>query len=422
MNSENVESYTAYIGIDWADKKHDICIQSDQLNNDEYAVVSNKIEEVDAWALDMYKRFGAPIAVAVELTKGPIVYALQKYDFFVIHPVNPTTLAKYRQAFKPSRAKDDPTDALLAVELIRHYPDKFKPLKPQSKEIRALFTLTEHRRKLVGDRVRLTNRIRYAVKQYYPQILEWFDRIDTMVFCDFLERWPTAAQARRARRSTLTNFFHSYNIRRADLLKERLNAIKRAEALTEDDGVVIPHRLQALVLVDQLLVTLAAIKRYDDQIAELAENHVDYKLFDCLPGAGPSLAPRLLVAFGEDRERFSSASKLQMYSGIAPVTERSGKKCWVHWRWSCPTFLRQTFTEWASQTINKSFWAGAFYRQQRDKGCTHQAAVRSLAYKWIRILYRCWVTRTPYNESVYLKTLKRRGSPLMNQVAESVGT
>ena len=140
----------------------------------------------------------------------------------------------------------------------------------------------------------------------------------------------------------------------------------------------------------------------------------DPRYFSALPGAGPSLAPRLLVAFGEQRERFDCAAAVQKYAGIAPVTERSGKKHWVHWRWQCPTFLRQTFVEWAAQTINKSFWAGAYYRQQRDKGCTYQAAVRALAFKWIRILYRCWQTKTPYNESVYLNALKRRGSPLLN--------
>ena len=203
---------------------------------------------------------------------------------------------------------------------------------------------------------------------------------------------------------------------------QRLTSIKAARALTEDDGVIIPNRLQALVLVDLLHVTLASIRRYDDQITSIATRHSDYDLFAPLPGAGPSLAPRLLVAFGEQRERFNSADELQKYSGVAPVTERSGKKHWVHWRWQCPTFLRQTFVEWAAQTINKSFWAGAFYRQQRDKGCTHQAAVRALAFKWIRILFRCWKTHTPYNESVYLKALKRRGSPLMNQVAPSINT
>ena len=96
------------------------------------------------------------------------------------------------------------------------------------------------------------------------------------------------------------------------------------------------------------------------------------------------------------------------------MTERSGKKHWVHWRWQCPTFLRQTFVEWAAQTINKSFWAGIYYRQQRDKGCSYQAAVRALAFKWIRIIYRCWQSKTPYNEAAYLNALKRRGSPLLN--------
>jgi hypothetical protein len=104
------------------------------------------------------------------------------------------------------------------------------------------------------------------------------------------------------------------------------------------------------------------------------------------------------------------------------VTERSGRKHWVHWRWQCPTFLRQTFVEWAAQTVNKSFWAGAYYRQQKAKGCSHQAAVRALAFKWIRILYRCWQAGTPYDELIYLEALRRRGSPLLIQlgvVAES---
>jgi transposase len=209
---------------------------------------------------------------------------------------------------------------------------------------------------------------------------------------------------------------------RQDVLDRRLSSIKASEPLTEDQGVIIPNRLQVLVLVELLRVTLASIKLYDEQINEFASNHPDYKLFETLPGAGPSLAPRLLVAFGEQRDRFASAQDIQKYSGVAPVTERSGKKCWVHWRWQCPIFLRQTFVERAAQTINRSFWAGTFYRQQRDKGCTHQAAVRALAYKWIRILFRCWKTNTPYNESVYLKALKRRGSPLMNQVADAIVT
>ena len=417
MNTQSKNTFSAFVGIDWADAKHDVCIQAADDGRREFECISHKVDDIDDWAQSLYRRFGGSIAVALELTKGPLVYALQKYDFIVIFPVNPSTLAKYREAFSPSGAKDDPTDAELALDLILRHPERFKPLVPQSVEMRTLVSLVEQRRCLVNDRVRITNRLRNTLKQYYPQALQWFDRIDTALFCDFIERWPSVVQVKRARRSTLARFFNNHNMRFAKVLDARLLSIRLATPLTLDQAVITPHRLQALVLVDLLRATLAAIKRFDLAIAELAPQHADYALFDALPGAGPSLAPRLLVAFGEQRERFSNAAQLQTYSGIAPVTERSGNKHWVHWRWQCPTFLRQTFVEWAAQTINKSFWAGLYYRQQRDQGSNHQAAVRALAFKWIRILYRCWQTRTPYDEAVYLKALKRRGSPLLKQAA-----
>ena len=420
MNSGDQKSFTAYIGIDWADRKHDMCIQSNKTGIREFDQIPHQPDELDQWAHSLMSRFGAPMAVALELSKGPIVSALQKHDCFVIFPINPSTLARYREAFTPSRAKDDPTDAELALDIIIRHPDRFKPLSPQSVQMRALASLVEQRRRLVNDRVRTTNRLRNTLKQYYPQPLEWFDRIDTFLFCDFITRWPTLHQVKRARRTTLTTFFHQHSMRFSQLLHNRVEAIKTATPLTLDEGIIGPHRLQAIVWVEMLRVTLNAIKQYDQAIAELAPQHPDYALFDALPGAGPSLAPRLLVAFGEQRDRFNNAGELQRYAGIAPVTERSGKKHWVHWRWQCSSFLRQTFVEWAAQTINKSYWAGAYYRQQRGKGATYQAAVRALAFKWIRILYRCWQTHTPYNEITYLNALKQRGSPLVTHYPDTI--
>ena len=410
------DEFTAFIGIDWADKKHDICLQGAHGERREFSRIEHKVDAIDQWAISMQQRFGAPIAVALELTKGPLVYALQKYDFLVLFPINPATLAKYREAFKPSRAKDDPTDAELALELLMHHRDRLTALNPQSVPMRTLLHLVEQRRRVVDDKTRFTNRLGYALKQYFPQALDWFDHTDTIVFCDFLTRWPTLLQVKRARATSVRAFFRSHNVRHVNVIDERIQAIKVASPLTQDVAVITAYRLQALVLVDQLRVTLKAIDRFDAQIAEIAPTLPDYALFKSLPGAGTHLTPRLLVAFGEQRERFATAAEIQKYSGVAPVTERSGNKCWIHWRWQCPTFLRQTFVEWAAQTINKSFWAGAFYRQQRDKGSSHQAAVRALAFKSLRILYRCWQTRTPYDESTYLNALKQRGSPLLNQV------
>jgi len=253
------------------------------------------------------------------------------------------------------------------------------------------------------------------LKQYYPQTLEWFNRIDTKLFCNFIERWPTLIQVKRARTTTLTTFFRGGHTRNPALLETRIASIRASQHLTLDEAVIAPNKLLALMLVDMLRVILDGIKTYDQTIAELAPKHDDFDLFSSLPGAGPSLAPRLLVAFGEQRNRFKNAAELQKYSGIAPVTERSGTKHWVHWRWRCPNFVRQTFVEWAAQTINKSYWAGEYYRQQREKGSAHQSALRALAFKWIRILYRCWQTKTQYDEATYLKALKRRGSPLMSK-------
>ena len=153
-------------------------------------------------------------------------------------------------------------------------------------------------------------------------MLEWFEHLDTVLVCDFITRWPTLKQVKRARRNTLEKFFHEHNMRFAHVLDARLKSIKAATPLTLDAAVVTPYSLQALVLTDQLRVSLQAIHRYEDEIAELTPKHPDYGFFSALPGAGPSLAPRLLVAFGEQRERYASAAALQKYAR----PERSSKE------------------------------------------------------------------------------------------------
>jgi transposase len=413
----NVE-FAAFAGIDWSDTKHDICLQAANSEEREFSVLPHRAAAIDAWACALRRRFpGQPVAVCLELAKGPLVYALQKYDFLVLFPVHPATLAKYRQAFVPSRAKADPTDAQLALELLLRYRAKLKPLTPQSVAMRMLLRLVEQRRRLVGDQIRINNRLTDALKQYFPDVLAWFPDKDTLLYCDFLSRWPTLKQVKRARRSTLLTFFHEHHVRSLARIEERLHAIKSATLLTDDPAVILPNQLLVHALVEQLRVTLQAIDNFDAEIATVSQTLPDYALFRALPGAGATLAPRLLAAFGEQRQRYQNAAEMQRYTGVAPVTESSGKKHWVHWRLQCPTFLRQTFVEWAGATIPQSFWAAAYYRQQRDKGSSHQAAVRALAFKWIRILYRCWQTRTPYDESTYLNALKRRGSPLLASIA-----
>jgi transposase len=186
--------------------------------------------------------------------------------------------------------------------------------------------------------------------------------------------------------------------------------------LTRDSAIIEAGTLTVQMLAQQLKALVPYIARYEKEIAQLFDIHPDSPLFNNLPGAGPTLGPRLLAAFGTDRERFQSPLEAVTFFGVAPVTEQSGKSQWIHFRWACPKFLRQSFHEFAGQSIRFCDWAAVFYRQQRARGKGHHAAVRALAYKWIRILFRCWKSRQPYDPQLYLTTLLKRGSPYGSSV------
>ena len=244
MKQPTDAEFAAFIGIDWADVKHDVCLHAADSDEREGSVVLHRPETIAQWANELAQRFGGrPIAVCLEIGKGPLVSALQKYHFLVLFPINPATLAKYRQAFTPSRAKDDPTDAELALEVLRCHRDKLRCLKPDIPAMRALQQLVEQRRDLVADKVRLSNRLTYALKQYFPQALDWFHDIDTVLFCDFLQRWPTLKQVQRARKTTLTAFFTAHRVRYPKVIEQRLAAIRAATPLTQDSAVITPQRL-----------------------------------------------------------------------------------------------------------------------------------------------------------------------------------
>ena len=351
-----LDHYAAIIGIDWADRKHDLCLQVTGHDDLEYSVLPHQTQAIEDWACALQQRFpGSQIAICIESRKVPLIHALLKYPFLVLYPVNPQTLARYRRALKPSRAKDDPSDAQLLLDLVKRHPEQFHPWTPERPEVRALASLVEQRRTLVADKVRYTNRLTAALKNYYPQVLEWFEDKDTRVFVNFVERWPNLGAVQRARPDTLRRFFHENNVRRPAVIERRISAIKTAIPLTTDPAVIEPYQLLVMSLIHRLALTLGYLARYDEEIQQRFEALDDAPLFDALPGAGQHLAPRLLVAFGEDRQRFTSAESLCRYAGIAPVTERSGRKSWVHWRYSCPRFLRQTFIEWANESIRFSF-------------------------------------------------------------------
>lgn len=413
QEAQKQPEFGAYIGLDWADRTHVISLRSADSNRVERYELAHKPEALAEWVSGLQQRFaGQRVAVALEQSRGAVVHALMGYDFLVLYPVNPKTLAKYREAFSPGGAKDDPTDADLLLELVTLHRDKLRAWLPDDELTRTITLLVEYRRQLVAEQTGLSNRLTSLLKLYFPQALAWTGELATVQACDFLQRWPTLAKVQQTAPVKLRQFYTAHGCRKADLIEQRLQEIKLAQPLTRDGAVITASVVMVQATISQLRPILEAIARMEKQIAELFGQHADHDLFSSFPGAGPVLAPRLLAAMGADRGRFSAASEVQQLSGIAPVTQRSGKSCWVHRRWACPKFVRQSFHEFAGQSIRWSAWARAFYDQQRQRGKGHHTAVRTLAYRWIRIIYRCWKERVPYCEQRYHQALVRRQSPL----------
>jgi transposase len=322
--------------------------------------------------------------------------------------LHPTTLYDYRKGFRPSGAKSDPSDAGLLVDLLVRHREKLRRLNPDTEQTRTLQFLVEARRKFVSDKTRYSNRLTAYLKMYFPQVLGWFSEVTSPIAGDFLERWPSLQKVQKARPETLRKFFIQRHSCTLDNVDRRLEEIRSALTATHDVAVACSCSAAVLALVRIVRTVRDAILSYDQQIETLARQHPDFAIIDSLPGAGPALVPRLIAALGTQRDRYQSASELQSYSGIAPVLASSGKQHWVHWRWACPKFVRQTFHEWAAHSIGSSAWAKAYYEQQRAKGKPRNTVVRALAFKWIRILFRCWKDRKPYSEEVYRQALARR--------------
>ena len=403
--------YALRIGLDWADQKHDLMVLAAGADAPVHCEIDSAPESIDHWLAE--RRIEHPagrFAVCLEQTRGAVCYALLKYDFIDLYPANPSTLARYRHAFSPSRSKNDRCDAELLLDLLVKHPDHLRRLEPDSAAMRKLTLLCEARRKEVDGRTRLANRLQSLLRDYYPQALGLCgQKLHSPLALDFLGHWTTFQALRRARKTTITHFYKSHHASERTAAR-CLETIAASCPVTDDAAIMETSILRVRILLEQIRVANQAVKTLEDEIEKTHPEADASALFASFPGAGKALAPRLCGGFGSDRTRFASTESFQAASGIAPVTEASGKAHWVHWRWSCSKFLRQTLVEYAHESRKRSAWAKTFYDSQRAKGNGHHAALRALAFKWARIMYRCWQNRTPYDEEQYMQSLKKHGS------------
>ena len=412
--NDSTHPFDLVIGLDRSDQKADLYLIDTRAGTPRAQTIGTAPEALHDWLFELRQQYPqARVAVCLEQPAAGLILFLETYEWITLYAINPVTLQKFREAFVTSRAKDDGKDAQYLAELLCTHHDKLKAWQPDDAQTRLLQQLVSHRRAVIDERTALVNRLQSLLKQYFPQALELGgEDLWRPLATALLLKWPTLQAIQKAKPSTVKQFYYLHGSRSQSVIAQRLELMAKAIALTDEAAVLASHTLRVQLICRQLEQVQRTVVEFEKRLSEVFAQHPDREIFASLPGAGPVLAPRLLAGLGSERQRFENAASLQRFSGIAPVTKQSGGTRRVHRRYCCPVFFKQTFHEYARESIRHSRWAAAHYRQQRDKGSAHHAAVRSLAYKWQRIIWKCWQSRTPYNEQIYEAALKKSGSPL----------
>jgi transposase len=413
MNS--LHPYDLLIGLDRSDTKADLHLIHTRTGQRRSETIHTSPESLWEWLAELRQEYPqARVAICLEQPAVHLLPFLETYNWITLFAINPLTLLKFREAFVTSRAKDDAKDAFYLAELLLTHADKLKAWAPEDAPTRAIQQMVFHRRSVVDERTGLTNRLQALLKQYFPQALALCgEDLWRPLATRFLLKWPSLGAVKKTKPGTLVQFYHLNGSRSAKLLEQRLALMEKAVPVTDETALIESFVRRVQLLCRELQLVVHTIKEYDRQIAAAFAQHPDHEIFDSFPGAGPVLGPRLLASMGSDRSRFLSANNLQRYTGIAPVTKQSGGKRYIHRRYLCPKYHRQSFHEYAKESVLWCRWAAACYLDQRSRGKHHHTAVRALAYKWQRVMFRCWQSRTPYNDQLYETALRKSKSHLV---------
>lgn len=388
---------TFFVGLDWAATTHAVCVIDETGSVRWRGTVSHTAAGL-AELSQRLTRLGAPatLPVALERPSGLVVDTLLEAGFLVV-PIHPNVVKASRPRYSAAGGKSDPGDAYLLADLLRTDGHRFRPLQPLADETRALRALVRGRDDLVAQRVALANQLRALLERFWPGAATIFAEVDSPIALAFLTRYPTPQSAARLGERRLAQFLrrHAYCGRRSAL--ELLTRLREAplsrtgEAETEISGELV----HAVVAV--LTPLVAQIQQLAAAITAALIQHADGPLVQSFPRSGAVNAAQILAELGDDRARFPTADQLAAEAGVAPVTHTSGKHRGVVFRWACNKRLRQALTTWADNSRHASAWAAGVYAHARARGCDHPHAIRILARAWVRVLWRCWQDRRPYD-------------------------
>lgn len=395
-----------FVGIDWADSKHDLTV-IDGAKRSHFRIKSNTEDVAEMIQTLTNLAGGRPIAVCLEKGRVRIIYHLMLYENITLYPIDPKQAARYRESFSSGRAKDDNRDSYYLARLLAERQADLRPLKPDDPLTRKISLLCQTRRQLVDDKTAVIQQLHAVLKMYFPLLLALpGTRLDCGLKQEIMRRWPDPRKLIKLNRQTLEKLLRRHRCGSDDQIAELIETIRSARFATSDGALIEPLTIRVRTLAEQMKTLEKGIEVLEREVESAMKKHPDAKLFTKLPGAGAALAPRLLVALGSDRERWADASELGSYSGILPVTRQSGKTKHVTRRRACPSYLKQTFHEFADCARKFCDWSRAYYDLQRARGMAHHAAVRKLASRWQRILLSVWKTRTPYDDARYTDIMR----------------
>jgi len=387
-----------YAGLDWASQTHAVCVI------DEHGSVHLQFEvNHDAAGLaELCRRLRsvAVTGVAIERPSGLIVDALVEAGFSVV-PIHPNVVKATRPRYRSHGGKSDASDAYLLADLLRTDGHRFKPLAPQSDDIRALRALVRGRDDLVATRVQLANQLRSLLQSFWPGAAEVFADVDSPIGLAFILRYPTPESAARLGPKRMAAFCaqHAYSGRRS--AQELLERLHQAPAVTLGELEMEAKGELALSLARTLARLVEQIRLLSSRIEHHVASIEDGRILMSFPRAGRICAAQILAELGSVRERFDSDEHLAAEAGVAPVTYASGKSKAVTFRWACNHRLRAALTCMADNSRHANAWAANVYAKARARGCDHPHAVRILSRAWLRVIWRAWTDRKPYDPSLH---------------------
>ena len=410
-NSEQWQQHRAFGALDWASEEHFVIVV------DQAGKVIEEFEiEHSALGWKKFREKLQPygsIPFAIETNQGAAVEQLLEAGM-IVYPINPKSAQAYRERKAPSGVKDDRLDAWSSADALRVDGQDWKALRPEEPLIKELRLLCRDEVALIEQRTAFIQQLRHALAEYYPAALEAFEDWTSVSAWIFLQRFPTPEALAQAGKRQWQKFLHSRRLWGSDQGPRRMEVFAHAGEFVGSPPTIQAKSLLALSLVQMLFAIEKQLAIYRQRIEELFARHPDHDLFGSLPGAGPKLAPRLLSEIGDDRQRFDAeAQALQCLGGTAPVTKRSGKgrKYWhVHQRWACDKHLRHAMYLFAEQSLSRCVWADIYYQHHRQKNHSHANAIRRLGHRWLKIIHRMWMDRTPYDPELHHRNQLQHGS------------